>query len=87
MAAAHLVGMSRQNRHFVAARDLLAKIHPDRAQVEATLALAYEQRTANLIALANTVGPEVTARRDLQEEIARRLGVSPAESGEPKDDR
>ena len=45
--------MSEQNHHFEIAKSRLRNGTPNevaRAQAEATLALAYEQRTANLIA-------------------------------------
>lgn len=49
-----------------------------RSQTEATLALAYEQRTANLIALAQLCvsidGPTVDLSDDLQQ-ITERLGM------------
>ena len=44
------------------------------AQVYATLALAEEQRTANLIALAAQVETDDRAARDLAERIVVRLG-------------
>ena len=49
------------------------------AQVYATLALAEEQRTANLIALAAQVNDD-TAERDLAERVIVRLGLRKAAS-------
>jgi hypothetical protein len=48
------------------------------AQVEATLALAYEQRTANLIAFYGDghIGPLDTAHAELHKQIIERLGLA-----------
>lgn len=52
-----------------------------RSQAEATLALAYEQRTANLIAVATAVSENGVYQLDpaligaAQEELATRLGL------------
>ena len=44
-------------------------IFATRAQAEATLALAYEQRTANLIATLGQVGPQDTIARQIEERL------------------
>lgn len=49
------------------------------AQVQATLALAYEQRTANLIAFLGD-GGHGDAYRLLQEQIVTRLGLDEVQS-------
>jgi hypothetical protein len=46
-----------------------------RAQAEATLALAHEQRTANLIALLEQI-PAPHGREQLHDMIVERLGLS-----------
>ncbi|WP_346921923.1 hypothetical protein [Glutamicibacter creatinolyticus] len=55
-----------------------AQAYREYAQIQATLALAYEQRTANLIALAQLCvsidGPTVDLSEDLQQ-ITERLGM------------
>lgn len=52
------------------------------AQVQATLALAYEQRTANLIALSVARQPSVLNDlwEHLMEDIATRLGLDEVQS-------
>lgn len=78
-----------ENEHFTKAKSRLhngTTNEVTRAQAEATLALAYEQRTANLIAMwsnpqtsmGNVVWSmgEETAGQFLQE-ILERLGVKP----------
>lgn len=49
----------------------------DTCQVEATLALAYEQRTAAMVAFYSTIpdGPLDEATRRLREDILARLGL------------
>ena len=70
----HLPG----NPHADAAREAYKNAANHRAQIEATLALAYEQRTANLIALAQLCvsidGPTVDLSEDLHQ-ITERLGL------------
>jgi len=48
------------------------------AQIQAILSLAYEQRTANLIALyaAENVKLKPTAESEITEQIQKRLGLS-----------
>ncbi|WP_024817075.1 hypothetical protein [Arthrobacter sp. 31Y] len=74
--------MSEQNQHFEQAKSRLRNGTPNevaRAQAEATLALAHEQRTTNLIALldaghstAQIAGVDYEAVAD---QIKERLGL------------
>lgn len=63
------------NPHADAAREAYKNAANHRAQIEATLALAYEQRTANLIALADlTMHGGLNPDYDM-ETIYNRLGL------------
>jgi membrane protein required for beta-lactamase induction len=65
--------MADENEHAERASDLLSQMDPsgpNYAQVEAMLAVAYELRTANLIALQNQV---VGAVKEVAEWMEKRL--------------
>lgn len=66
------------NRHYAKARVTegpRGRVTSDARQVEATLALAFEQRTANLIALAAQDNRGYVAKRGLWQTIEARLGL------------
>lgn len=72
----HLPGNPFDINGFVSAED---------AQVEATLALAYEQRTTALVSLLNTEGVPGTTRDDVLSQLAIRLGLDAGNA--PKSER
>ena len=61
----------RGNPHHESSRD--RNTHTNEGLIEATLALAFEQRTANLIAWTTACGE--TPSREIAIEIAGRLGL------------
>ena len=63
------------NSHFDLAQTAYTRSLPDHAQVQATLALAYEQRTANLLTLLQNANHQGLAEH-LVDEIAPRLGLT-----------
>ena len=65
------------NSHFDLAQTAYTRSLPDHAQVQATLALAYEQRTANLLALMAIIADEPSPEDEtITDEILSRLGLS-----------
>lgn len=69
----YLPGNSYFDRAVLAGADE-ATTGAEFGQIQATLALAYEQRTANLIAWADGSSDD-EALRDLWQQIAARLGL------------
>lgn len=62
------------NSHFDLAQTAYTRSLSDHAQVQATLALAYEQRTANLLTMLNHATDQELAEH-LVSEILPRVGM------------
>lgn len=74
------------NPHAEAVREACKNAAHHRSQIEATLALAYEQRTANLLKVLELQGrmQDVTQAFNLSAfDVAERLGIEPKPVSSP----